>query len=126
MCLEFLIGVLPLTLGGISYERVKSLPRIHNVKCVFPVWKVLLFTWGVSGFLSFPRFLAYEYFTNENFTNDGYENGSSSLGDSLGEFTSLNFSSNDTHAALVCISECRKVCLCGEIGWLFMHLKMFD
>jgi len=66
---EFLLGAIPLTLCGISYERLRSLPMVHQVRKVFPTWEVLLFTWGVSALLSSPRFLAYEYDTNTYYGN---------------------------------------------------------
>jgi len=104
MCLEFLVGVVPLTLCGIAYERVRSLPRIYNVKCVFPVWKVLLLTWGISAILSCHRFLAYEYFTNKTDGNGNEIAGNSSEFDSLGDGNS-----NDSNV-ISHVSVCRKVC----------------
>jgi len=107
MCsLEFLVGVVPLTLCGIAYERVRSLPRIYHVKSVFPVWKVLLLTWGISAILSCHRFLAYEFYTNKTDCNGSEIAGNSSelRVNSLGDGKSNN-SSVISH-----VSECRKVC----------------
>jgi len=62
--------VLPLTVFGISFERVRSLPRICNVEYSLSIGKVIFFTWGFSGILSFPQFYAYEFSDHINSNND--------------------------------------------------------
>jgi len=75
------------------------------VKCLFPAWKVLLLTWGISGILSCHRFLAYEYFV----INKDYNNGSEIIGNSS-ELRSLgDGDSNDSSAIIYHASVCRKV-----------------
>jgi len=101
---EFLIGAIPLTLCGISYERLRSLPRIHLVRSVFPTWKVLIFTWGVSALLSSPRFLAYEYDTNIYYGNE-----SVIASDALSGFHSLTSNNENGSNAVSNTTVCRKV-----------------
>jgi len=106
---EFLIGTVPLTLCGISYERLRSLPRVHEVRSVFPTWKVLLFTWGVSALLSSPRFLAYEYHTR-SYNGNGSINITSdtpSMSHSLRSNSNNDY--NDSYTAVGHKSVCRKV-----------------
>jgi len=102
--LEFMIGVVPLSLCGIAYERVKTVPSVYNVNCVFPAWKILLLTWGVSAILSCHRFLTYEYFTIE----DG---NTSEIPESLvSEFNILGDGNyNDSSVMMHNMSACRKV-----------------
>jgi len=106
--LGFLIGVIPLTLCGISYERVRSFSSPHSSQCVFPMWKVLTFTWGVSGILSSPRFFAYEY--DDTIITNGIGNGSSSvIPETPSEIHPLSSHDKNDSYTFHYTSVCRKV-----------------
>jgi len=107
--LEVLTGVVPLTLVGFSFERVRSLPRIRHVECYLPIWEVLFLTWGIARILAFPRFFAYGYFQkgvimeDDDSNSNLAHNGPDKL--ALNQHLNLNFSEPFPDS-----SECRKVC----------------
>jgi len=74
------------------------------VKCVFPAWKVLLLTWGISAILSCHRFLAYEYFANKDNSN-----GSEIAGTPSEHYLHGENNGNDS-SVIFHTSVCRKVC----------------
>jgi len=80
------------------------------MQCAFPVWKVVLFTWGISGILSCHRFLSYEYFTNKDISN-----GSDNIIGNSREFRSLGDSERSS-STINHTSVCRKVCKKKEIS----------
>jgi len=106
-------AVLPLTVFGISFERVRSLPRISNVEYSFSIGKVICFTWGLSGILSLPQFYAYEFSDHSNFNNDlKFEcskrfKGSKTTGDNSSSFAC--FVCQKVNVLLVYLTGLRKV-----------------